>query len=550
MVAGLVASARRVPGPVALSVVLTAIVTVLGRHGTDVAAQAYRVNQLHTHGLQLWNVDWFGGNFPLGYSVLTPPIGALIGLAATGILFAGAATWAFDRIVRDTMRRRRWGCWSFAVSAGVQVAVGQVAFLSGETFALLGVLALLRRRRLAASALLVMSALCSGEALVFATIGVAAWALNDREQRWKLAAAIAPSVFTYGLIMLAFPGDGTFPFSVTAAAGSLGVCAAVLASPLRRIPVLRIGALLYSAFVVVAIVVPNPMGANTSRLATGVGVSIAVCGLEEWILARRERFVSKRQVWWHELQHRIRWILAPQRRRRTATVATVAVLGATTWQLAPAFDLLTPASASIATDKAYYQPLDTELGAQANQPIRVEVPPTELHWESVWVPTDQISLARGWDRQLDRQDNPLFYNPRLSAAAYHSWLIDNGISYVALPSTRLDYAGKPEASLLRHHQVPGLAEVWHTSRWTLWHVTDSPGLVSGPGTLTGLHGDNITLTATGPGTITLRVRYTRYLTAAGAASCTGPAEHGWTDIRTTGAGPVNISTDIAGGVTC
>ena len=542
---------REAWGPVALSVLLTVIVTVLGRHGTDVAAQAYRVKQLHSNGLQLWNVDWFGGNFPLGYSVLTPLIGSVIGLGATGIVFAGVASWTFDRIVKTTLQRRRWGCWSFVVAVSVQVTVGQVAFLSGEAFALLGVWALLGRRRLAASALLICAALCSGEALLFATIAIAAWAIHDREQRWRLAAAVAPAFFIYGLIMLAFPGTGTFPFGVGAAVGSMGVCAGVLASPLRNSPAVRNGALLYAGFVVVALVLPNPMGANTSRLATGVGVSVAVCGLELWIRSRRERFDSRHQAWWRQLHERARQVLAPERRRRAVTLATVAVLGATTWQLAPAFDLLSPASASPATDRAYYQPLDTELQTLTRQPVRVEVPPTRLHWESVFVPTNQISLARGWDRQLDRQDNPLFYtNTGLSPDAYRSWLIDNGITYVALPSARLDYAGAAEAFLIRHDQVPGLTEVWHTGQWTLWRVNGSPGLVSGPATLTELHGDEVGLAAIGPGTITVRVRYTRYLNVGGSASCVSPTTHGWTSVRATGPGPVLLDTSIAGGPTC
>ena len=33
-------------------------------------------------------------------------------------------------------------------------------------------------------------------------------------------------------------------------------------------------------------------------------------------------------------------------------------------------------------------------------PVRVEVVPTEQHWESVYVARSDL-LARGWDRQLD-----------------------------------------------------------------------------------------------------------------------------------------------------
>ena len=63
-------------GPALLTLVLATTVCLLGWRGVDQAAQFYRVMEFRTHGLMLWDSGWYGGNFPLGYSVLFPAIGA------------------------------------------------------------------------------------------------------------------------------------------------------------------------------------------------------------------------------------------------------------------------------------------------------------------------------------------------------------------------------------------------------------------------------------------------------------------------------------------
>ncbi len=71
---------------------------------------------------------------------------------------------------------------------------------------------------------------------------------------------------------------------------------------------------------------------------------------------------------------------------------------------------------------SYYAPLSTELLRLAGgRPLRVEVPLTEAHWESVYLPEHPlIMLARGWERQLDTRYDALFYGSKLSASAYKS----------------------------------------------------------------------------------------------------------------------------------
>ena len=68
-------------------------------------------------------------------------------------------------------------------------------------------------------------------------------------------------------------------------------------------------------------------------------------------------------------------------------------------------------------------------------------------------------LARGWYRQLDIAQNPLFYEEPLEPEAYRAWLDDIGVRWVLLPDTQLGRVGEErEAELLRSGRS-GLEEV-------------------------------------------------------------------------------------------
>ncbi len=83
---------------------------------------------------------------------------------------------------------------------------------------------------------------------------------------------------------------------------------------------------------------------------------------------------------------------------------------------------------------------------------------------------DHVSLARGWERQLDTRYAALFYGPAaLTAPAYRAWLAENRVVYVALPDARLDYAGRAEGALVARG-LPYLREVWRSPHWRLFRV--------------------------------------------------------------------------------
>ncbi len=149
--------------------------------------------------------------------------------------------------------------------------------------------------------------------------------------------------------------------------------------------------------------------------------------------------------------------------------------------------------------------------------------PTKFHWESAYVaPT--VPLARGWERQLDEGDNPLFYSAasELNAATYQAWLIDNGVRFVALSDAPLDYAGVAEAKLVAAGD-PGLRLVWHSAHWRVYQVAGSRGIVSGPASLVSENGSHVVVATPQPGPVVVRVRYSRNWVLTAGAGCISPA---------------------------
>ena len=106
----------------------------------------------------------------------------------------------------------------------------------------------------------------------------------------------------------------------------------------------------------------------------------------------------------------------------------------------------------------------------------MEVPLTESHWEAAYLAGhDGISLARGWDRQLDTLYGAIFYRPTLSPSAYRAWLVENRVFYVALPDAPLDSAGRLEGKLVAGG-LPYLHELWHSAHWRLFAVDFIPSM--------------------------------------------------------------------------
>jgi hypothetical protein len=215
------------------------------------------------------------------------------------------------------------------------------------------------------------------------------------------------------------------------------------------------------------------------------------------------------------------------------------------WPLYPAVRDVARAAGDPALDAAYHAPLVAYLQARPDAgAFRVEIPPTENHWEARYV-APAVALARGWERQLDRRFGALFYDGRLDAARYRAWLDDNAVGYVAIPDADLDYAGVDEARLVERG-LPYLRQVWHAAHWRVFAVSRRAALASGAGATATLDPGGVTLHATRPGDIRLRVHHTRWWHVTAGRGCVRGAGDALTRVRVRAPGRVRLQPRLTG----
>jgi hypothetical protein len=486
-----------------LAALVVGLSRLLGWQGVDYAAQMYRVDSFRAHGFALWDFQWYAGNWTINYSVLFPPLASTLGVTAVTVFSAAGAALAFDRLaVGHFGRPGRIASIVFAVGTVVPAAIGQLPFLTGTAFGLGACWALSRRRCGLASALALASALCSPLAGAFVAMAVAAWLLT----RWR-AGPRNRQLLSAGIVMISaaapvaatavlFPGTGAMPYPFVDFVWEMVIAAGLWLAAGRQEPVLRMGLALYAATATVAVAVPSPVGGNIGRLEDAFALPLAVA------------------------------LLLP---RWTVLVPLVSVpLVLSQW--GPAWGVMSGAAAAQpSTHEAYFAPLDAALrhysaGAPAG---RVEVVPTEYHWEAAYV-APVMPLARGWERQLDVADNPVFYRPgALSADTYRSWLLDNGVTFVALPDAPLDSAGQAEGRLVSSGRVPGLRLIWRTAHWRLYSITGSPGIVTGPAQLLSADDGQVVVDAVRPGPVLIRIRYSSDWVLSYGSGCIRRGDGSW-----------------------
>jgi hypothetical protein len=211
------------------------------------------------------------------------------------------------------------------------------------------------------------------------------------------------------------------------------------------------------------------------------------------------------------------------------------------WQWSAAVRDVAVAHGNPAVEASYYRPLLGFLRTQPG-PLRVEVPFTRVHWEAYHL-AREVPLARGWQRQLDRELNTLFYDGALTPARYERWLHDTAVRFVALPDVDLDDSAKAEARIIRS-RPPFLRPAFRGGGWTVFAVRDPTPLVAGPGRLTRLDADEFTLHADRPGRFVVRLRHTPWWTLTSGRGCVGEAPGGWTLVRADAPGDLRIVTRL------
>jgi hypothetical protein len=494
-----------------IAAALASLAVLVGLQGVDLPAQLYRVDLFHRSGLTLWDSQWYGGHWTLNYSVIFPPLAGLLGVGVTEVASAAVAALTFDRLVVARFgRAAKIGSLVFALGTLAQVAIGQLPFLLGEALALTACSMAMRRRWPAAAAFAFATPLASPLAGAFLALAMLAWAATSwprprPAQALMLAAAGVPAV----ALSVLFPGQGVMPFGTTDFIWLLVLFGAAGVVVPRANRDLRIGIALYLGAIVLSFAIATPVGGNISRLGECIGAPLVLAAL---------------------------W----PRRRLVAIAVAIPIL---TLQWGPALATFVSNGADPSTKATYFRPLIGFLQRHQNPLGRVEIVPTKLHWEAAYV-APSVPLARGWERQLDTADNPIFYRSNaLTAASYDAWLLANGVRYVALPDVALDYAGKAEAVVI-DAGLHGLRPAWHDAHWRVFAVRGSTGIVSGPARLLTLDGSRLVLQATAPGTVVVRERYNPGWSLVGGRGCVRQDPSGWTAIDVRAAGQIALTLGI------
>jgi hypothetical protein len=495
---------RRSPGVVASGsiAVLVAIAYLLAAPmGRDLSAQLAHARLAESHWPELLDLRWYGGFNPLGYSVLSPAVMALLGVRLTTALAYVASVMLFAALLKGTaVTRPVAGALTAAVCLTGNLVVTRTTFALGLAVALGAVLALVFGRLRVASVLAVVAPLASPVAGLFLGVAGGALFLSGR-RRAGVALAVTALVPTVA-VALAFGNGGYQTFAAKQALIGLLVCLAV-AALCWRLRVVRWSALLSAVMVAAAYVVPTPVGTTATRLP--------------------ELFAAPMIV-------------------AVAAVPVVAVIAAA----ASVVLVLPPVSITEVRERGdpelsakFYAPLLDQLVARGVAgPI--EVVPTQRRGEAAFV-APVVAIAKGWSRPLDTGRDPIFYDGSLTADRYREWLDDNAISYVAISGGPYDWAASDEAALVRPG-LPYLQAVWSDQTWTLYAVTNPRPVISPPGRVIARGPVSLTVSVPEPGEYVVRVRWSRYLSASNG--CMRPTEGGWSMLVVEQPGAVKIDGSL------
>jgi hypothetical protein len=507
----------------------------------DLAAAVYRVHLFMVDGFSLWDNNWYGGHYLPDYSLVLAPLATLLGLHWTGIAAVTLSTLIFRRLVAAHFGpRTAIASALFALSASGDLFIGRIAFALGVTFGLASVLSIVNGRRAFSGLFSLLCAAASPVAAAFLVL-VAVTDLSTNRRPARAAVLAGPAlVLTLALAVL-FPEGGYEPFAFTsllaAAAASLAL---ILMLPTRE-SLLRRGAVLYLLALLLAYVVPSPMGSNAVRFGV-LFVPATLAGCVE--VKDIQRAFARLSGWW-QLARRA----DPARASRIGRLPALWLMGLASaslllWQIAGPLEQSVGASLNPASQYSFYVPAIRYLQSHGDgRPMRIEVPFTSSHWDAT-ILGERFDLARGWERQLDTRYDELFYTQRLTANAYHAWLLETGVRYVALSDAPMDFSSRQEAALIRGG-LPFLREVFTSANWRIYAVLGAQPLASGPGELTAMDDDGFTLQATHPGAFLVRVRYTPYWKITSGRGTVTESQGGWTEVSTDLPGEVSIDAEFS-----
>ncbi len=506
---------------VALSAALAALMLLWSPPVGDLAAQVFRTELFERAGLAIWNSSWYGGHYTLTYSVLFPPLAALLGPQVVGGFAVVSSAYLFDRLVRDRWgAEARWATLWFAAGVVTLLADGQLTFSLGVAFGLASLRCLQTGRDALAVVAAAACALASPVAAAFLAGVVIAGVAEPGRRPNRAALAVAGLALALTVVPnVAFPEPGQFPFEFSSYVAIPLFCGGALIL-LRGLPEERQLRRVMIGYVLAATaiwLIPNAMGGNAVRLGALFGGPVLAAAM----LAHRPRVAP--------------WFLA------------LALAGGLYWQLTASVTQIARSVGDPSTTAEYFEPAAEWLRARGAANARIEVPPTANHWESAYL-APSFELARGWLRQLDATREDIFYNEgELTDANYAAWLRGNAISYVALPDAALDYSAVAERRLIL--AAPPYLELRHSSEhWRIYEVRGTKPLVAPLGAAEArtlrVGRQGFALDVRTPGEFLVRVNFTPYWSIARGSGCI-LRRGDWTVARASRPGVFRVAADFS-----
>ncbi len=488
--------------PTLIAAALAAAYLIVQPTGADLPAQLLRARLFGAEGFGIWNNWWYAGQNVTGYSVLFPPLAWLFSPQLVAALACVGTAAAFEALTHDIYGDDAWlGATWLAAATVTELLSGRLTFAFGLCGVALTALSLERRRDAGVVGGTITAVLACATALASPVAGLFAALAGLVARR---SSVVVASLLPLVALAITFPQPGYQPFAFGTLWPLLVVgCFILILRPGR---VIGTATLLYLVGCLAAYAFHTPVGSNAARLGELIAGPVVAL------------------------------LLVP---RRAWFLLALAAVPLTYLQIHDAFTDLEHGSQ--AGTAAYYRPL---IGFLRRQPgiWRVEVPFTTGHWESYWL-APRVPLARGWERQSDIADNPLFYDGALTAASYDTWLHRLAVRYVAVADAPADYSARAELRLIRSG-LPYLRVVARLAHWTVYAVADPTGIASGAGHLLAMGPNSLTLSVEHPGLIRLRVRWSPYWRLSGVRGCVAP--HGqFTQVQAGARGTAKLGISFA-----